>query len=148
MGEGGRGGEVRMLCRIMEEDMAKFLSDEWFSKVDELTGAAAGLDIPGSMREVVVNLTITGGASPVNMCINAGLIRKGHADGADVDMSMPEEYALKILVHGDWSAGMKGWVARKIKVTGNMRKLIPLQTHKPTASQEELRKKIETITEP
>jgi hypothetical protein len=127
--------------------MAKFLSDEWFSKVDELTREAAGLDIPGAMKEVAVNLTVTGGPAPVHMCINGGIIRKGHAEGADVEMSMPDEYALKILVRGDWSAGMKGWVSRKIKVTGNMRKLIPLQTHKPTDSQEELRKRIEDMTE-
>jgi len=42
---------------------------------------------------------------------------------------------------------MKGWVARKIKVSGNMRKLIPLQVYKATASQESLRKQIESITE-
>jgi len=94
-----------------------------------------------------VNLTVTGGAAPVAMCINGGMIQKGHKNGADVDMSMPDEYAFKILVQGDWSAGMKGWIGRRIKVTGNMRKLIPLQTHKPTASQEKLRKKIEGITE-
>ncbi len=127
--------------------MAKFLSDEWFSKVDELTRTATGLEIPGSMKEVLVNLTVTGGPEPVRMCINGGIIRKGHAESADVDMAMPDEYALKILVRGDWSAGMKGWVSRKIKVTGNMRKLIPLQTHKPTDSQEALRKKIEDMTE-
>ena len=127
--------------------MAKFLSDEWFAKVDELTKAAHDLDIPGAMKDAVVNLTVTGGGTPVAMCINGGVIQKGHINGADVEMSMPDEYAFKILIQGDWSAGMKGWVGRKIKVTGNMRKLIPLQTHRPTDSQEELRKKIEGITD-
>jgi hypothetical protein len=42
---------------------------------------------------------------------------------------------------------MKGWVGRKIKVTGNMRKLIPLQVFKPTDAQERLRRRIEEITE-
>ena len=127
--------------------MAKFLSDEWFAKVDELTSAAQDLDIPGAMKDVVVNLTVTGGGAPVAMCINGGVIQKGHINGADVNMSMPDEYAFKILVQGDWSAGMKGWVSRKIKVTGNMRKLIPLQTHKSTDTQEKLRIKIAGITD-
>ncbi len=127
--------------------MSKFLSDEWFAKVDELTAAAAGLDIPKAMKDVVVNLNVESGGSEIPMCMDGGIIKKGHALKADVDMSMPAEYALSIIVRGDWSAGMKGWVARKIKVAGNMRKLIPLQVYRATASQEALRKKIEGMTE-
>ncbi len=127
--------------------MSKFLSDEWFAEVDELTAAAAGLDIPKAMKDVVVNLNVESGGSEISMCMDGGIIKKGHAPKADVDMSMPAEYALSIIVRGDWSAGMKGWVARKIKVAGNMRKLIPLQVYRATASQEELRKKIEGMTE-
>ena len=127
--------------------MPKFLSDEWFAKVEELTKAAAGLEIPKAMKDVVVNLTVSTGGSEVPFSMNGGIIRKGLAATADVEMSMPAEYALSIMIKGDWSAGMKGWVARKIKVSGNMRKLIPLQVYKPTASQEALRKQIESITE-
>jgi hypothetical protein len=127
--------------------MPKFLSDEWFTKVEELTGAAAGLEIPRAMKDVVVNLTVSTGGGDVPFCMNGGIIRKGLAATADVEMSMPAEYALSILIKGDWSAGMKGWVARKIKLSGNMRKLIPLQVYKATASQEALRKQIESITE-
>ncbi len=126
--------------------MPEFLSDEWFAKVDEMTEAAAGLDIPKAMKDVVVNLTIGDAGGGVALCINGGIIQKGHAPNADVEMSMPADYALSILVRGDWSVGMKGWVARKIKVSGNMRKLIPLQIYKETASQEALRKQIESIT--
>jgi hypothetical protein len=127
--------------------MPKFLSDEWFSKVDELTKEAANLEIPKAMMDVVVNLMICGSGGEVPMNMHGGIIRKGHAANADVEMSMPADYALSIIVRGDWSAGMKGWVARKIKVSGNMRKLIPLQVYKATASQEELRRQIESITE-
>ncbi len=127
--------------------MPKFLSDEWFAKVEELTKAAASLEIPKAMKDVVVNLTVSTGGAEVPFSMNGGIIRKGLAATADVEMSMPAEYALSIMIKGDWSAGMKGWVARKIKVSGNMRKLIPLQVYKPTASQESLRKQIESITE-
>lgn len=127
--------------------MPKFLSDEWFVKIDELTAAAAGLEIPKAMKDVVVNLKVDHGDGEVAMCMDGGIIKKGHAPKADVDMSMPAEYALSIIVRGDWSAGMKGWVARRIKLSGNMRKLIPLQVYRATASQEDLRKKIESMTE-
>ena len=94
--------------------MPKFLSDEWFVKIDELTAAAAGLEIPKAMKDVVVNLKVDHGDGEVAMCMDGGIIKKGHAPKADVDMSMPAEYALSIIVRGDWSAGMKGWVARRI----------------------------------
>ncbi len=126
--------------------MPRFLSDEWFAKVDEITKAAAGLDIPKAMKDVVVNLMVADASGEIAMCINGGIIQKGHAPRADVEMSMPADYALSILVKGDWSVGMKGWVARKIKVSGNMRKLIPLQVYRETASQEALRKQLESIT--
>ena len=127
--------------------MATFLSEDWFDRVDALTTSAAGLEIPKAMKDVVVNLRIDAGGNEIAMCINGGIIQKGHAPAADVEMSMPAEYALSILVRGDWSAGMKGWVARKIKVSGNMRKLIPLQVYKETPSQDALRKQIASITE-
>ncbi|MDD5712079.1 MAG: hypothetical protein PHY31_04880 [Smithellaceae bacterium] len=128
--------------------MAKFLSDDWFAKVDELTQAAGDLQIPKALREVVVNLTVGTDTGDVQMCMNGGLIQRGNVPKADVDMSMPADYAYRILIKGDWSAGMKGWLVRKIKLTGNMRKMMPLKTHKPSAPQEDLRKKIDGITDP
>ncbi len=124
----------------------KFLSDEWFAKVEELKGAARDIEIPKAMRDVTVNLTIGTDDGEVLMSMRGGVMERGHAEGADVEMSMPADYALAILVRGDWSAGMKGWVARKIKVSGNMRKLIPLQVYSPSASQEAFRREIEAIT--
>jgi hypothetical protein len=96
----------------------------------------------------VVNLYIETAAGEVQLCIHQGLIRKGQDPQPDVRMWMPVEYAYRILVAGDWSSGMKGYIARKIRLSGNMRKLIPLQVFKPGAAQEALRRKIEGITEP
>ena len=36
-----------------------FLSDEWFTKVDELIAAAGDLQIPPEMKAVEVNVTVT-----------------------------------------------------------------------------------------
>ena len=127
--------------------MAHFLSPEWFQQVAELTEAAGSLDIPRAMADVVVNLTIETGGAPVAMRMDRGIIRAGRADKADVEMSMPAEYAWRILVAGDWSAGMKGYVARRIRLTGNLRKLIPLQVHRPSEAQESFRRQIERITD-
>ncbi len=127
--------------------MSKFLSPEWFSKVEQLSGAAQGLEIHKAMKDVVVNLTIEAPGGKVEMRMDRGFIRAGHAPAADVQMRMPADYAYRILVAGDWSVGMKGYVSRKITLSGNMRKLIPLQLFKPTPSEEALRREIERITE-
>lgn len=127
--------------------MPKFLSPEWFSKVEQLSAAAVGLEIHKAMKDVVVNLTIETPGGQVQMRMDRGLIHPGHAEGADVQMRMPADYAYRILIVGDWSVGMKGYVSRKITLSGNMRKLIPLQLFKPTPSEEALRREIERITE-
>jgi hypothetical protein len=128
----------------------EFLTDQWFTKVAEVSGAAAaaGLEIPPAMKDVVVNLTVETPRGSVQMCMEHGFMVKGHREKADVEMQMPADYAERILVVGDWSAGMKGYIARKIKVSGNMRKLIPLQVYKPTPSQVTLRQEIERLTSP
>jgi len=127
--------------------MPKFLSDEWFATIEKLIKEAGELNIPKAMKEVVVNLYIETGEGEKTMCINGGLIEREHAKNPDVNMWMPSEYAMGLLVRGDWSVGMKGYVARKIRLNGNMRKLIPLQLYKPSRELDELRKKIEAATE-
>ncbi len=128
--------------------MPAFLSEEWFARVDELTREAGDLKVPKAMGEVVVNLYIETPSGEVPLCMHRGVIRRGEEAQPDVRMWMPAEYAYRILVAGEWSAGMKGYIARKIRLSGNMRKLIPLQVYKPSAAQEGLRRQIEGITDP
>jgi hypothetical protein len=128
--------------------MPAFLSEEWFTKVDELTWEAGDLQVPKAMGDVIVNLYVETSSGEVPLCMHRGVIRRGEEAEPDVRMWMPAEYAYRILVAGEWSAGMKGYIARKIRLSGNMRKMIPLQVYKPSAAQEGLRRKIEAITEP
>ena len=126
----------------------RFLSPEWFAKVDELAAAAGDLEVPQAMRDVVVNLTIQTADAEVDLCMDRGVIRAGHAEEPDVRMRMPQDYAYKILVAGDWSAGMKGYLARKIHLKGDLRKMIPLQLYKPSRAQTALREAIQRLTDP
>jgi hypothetical protein len=128
--------------------MPAFLSEEWFARVEELTRAAGELQVPKAIGEVVVNLYIETSSGEVPLCMHRGAIRRGEEAQPDVRMWMPAEYAYRILVAGEWSAGMKGYIARKIRLSGNMRKLIPLQVFKPSAAQDALRRQIEGITDP
>jgi hypothetical protein len=127
--------------------MAKFLSDEWFAKVKELIEAAGAIQIAKEIANVTVNLTVETREGNVEMCINGGLIQKGLIDNADVNMSMPDDYAYKLLVKNDWSVGMRGYIKRKIKLSGNLKKLIPLQVYKPSKDSVALAERIAAITE-
>ena len=127
--------------------MVEFLSDEWFSKLSELYKTAGDLKMPESLTSVTVNLTVKTAKAEVQMAMNRGIIQKGFVDNADVSMSMPAEYAYKILVLNDWSVGMRGYIKRQIKLTGNMKKLIPLQVYKPSQPTVEFCKKIAAFTD-
>lgn len=128
--------------------MPKFLTKEWFEKVQEISKTWMGkVDIHKGLADVIVNLTIlTEDNHEIQLCMNRGFIQPGFVENYDVEMTMPENYARTILVKGDWSVGMKGYIKREIKVAGNMRKLIPIQKFQPTESQEKLRQEIEQIT--
>ena len=115
--------------------MVDFLSNEWFSKVNELYKTAGDLQMPDSLTSVTVNLTVKTDKAEVEMAINKGIIQKGFVDGADVDMSMPAEYAYKILVLNDWSVGMRGYIKRHIKLSGKMAKLFHCRRTSPASRQ-------------
>ena len=127
--------------------MVEFLSDEWFSKVTEMYKTAGDLKMPDSLTSVTVNLSVKTANAEVKMAMNKGIIQKGIVEGADVDMSMPAEYAYKILVLNDWSVGMRGYIKRHIKLSGNLKKLIPLQAYKPSQPTIDFCKKIAEFTD-
>lgn len=127
--------------------MVEFLSDEWFSKVTEMYKTAGDLQMPDSLTSVTVNLTVRTSRGEVKMAMNRGIIQKGFVEGGDVDMSMPAEYAYKILVLNDWSVGMRGYIKRHIKLSGKMAKLIPLQAYKPSQPTVDFCNKIAEFTE-
>lgn len=125
----------------------EFLSSEWFAKVDELTQAAGDLKMPKSITDVTVNLTVKTDKGEVEMCVNRGIIQNGFIDNADVAMSMPAKYAYKILILNDWSQGMKGYMKRQIKLSGNMKKIAPMLVYKPSQPTIEFCNKIAELTD-
>ncbi|MGB3621016.1 SCP-2 sterol transfer family protein [Ketobacter sp. MCCC 1A13808] len=125
----------------------KFLSDEWFAKVDELKAAAGDIEVPASMADLVINLTVTGTDSgDVDIALNAGMIEKGHKDGAPTKMILPVDLAQRLFIDNDQSAGMQGFMSGQIKIEGDMSKLMAMQTVQPSADQKALQKEILAVT--
>ncbi len=127
--------------------MAAFLSDEWFAKVAELTAAAGNLNIPSTLANLALNVTVSGApGGNVDLALNAGNFEKGHNAAAGTKLILPADLLRKIFLEGDQAAGMQGFMSGQIKVEGDMSKLMALQTARPSEEQKALFKKILEIT--
>ena len=114
--------------------MAKhaFLSDDWFSAVgsaiEQHGAAAAGPQAPN----VLMNLVVTGspfGDREFHMGSRDGnaIFGTGHLDGSDVTLTTDYDTAREVFVAGNQAAGMQAFMAGKVKVQGDMTKLMTAQ---------------------
>lgn len=124
----------------------KFLSDEWFTTVEELKSNAKDVEIPAMLKELIINISVTDGDTHTQLCLNNGLLQKGHHGDGVATMTLPKDYAYKIFIENDQSAGMSGFMEGKIQVDGDMSKLMSLQAVQPTETLIALQTKIKDAT--
>jgi putative sterol carrier protein len=109
----------------------QFLSDEWFGEVKRLIDEHGTGD--GPAQDILVNLVITdtpfGTDKEMHMGSQGGNPNWGdsHQDGADVTLTLDYETAKEIFVAGNPQAGMQAFMSGKIKVQGDMTKLMAMQ---------------------
>jgi hypothetical protein len=123
-----------------------FLSDEWFTKVDELVAAAGDLKVPAAMKTVEVNVTVTAPGGDTHLLMKDGLFTRGHGAGVATTLTLSSELARKILVDGDTAAGAQAFFDGSLKVEGDLGKLVAMQTVEPSEPQKQLTRKIAAIT--
>jgi hypothetical protein len=137
-----------------EEPVAKyqFLSDEWFAIIDQLV-EEHGAEAPGSAN-VVMNVTVTdtpfGAERHLHLGVQGGQAHWGigHVDNADLHVTTDYSTAKDVFVSGDPTAGMQAFMTGKVKVQGDMAKLLATQaTGGPTGSASALQAAIQGITE-
>jgi hypothetical protein len=122
-----------------------FLSDSWFDKVDELIAAAGDLQIPDAMKAVEVNVTVTAPGSETQLFMKDGLFTRGHRE-APTALTLSSELARKIFVEGDTAAGVQAFLTGEMQVTGDLAKLVAMQTVEPSEPQKKLTRQIAAIT--
>jgi hypothetical protein len=109
-------------------DKYPFLSDEWFSIVEKLV-EEHGADT-NAHASIMVNLTITdtpfGDERHMHMGTQEGKGHWGigHQEGADVHLTTDYVTAKEVFVSGNPQAGMQAFMAGKVKVQGDMAKLM------------------------
>jgi hypothetical protein len=126
----------------------KFLSDDWFAKVDALRAEAGDLQVPPGLANTTINVTVTqDDGSSRKMRLKGGEFVPDHDPVAPTTLTLASALAKKIFIDGDTQAGMQAFMAGEIKIEGDMSKLMELQMVQPSDQQKQLLKKIREITE-
>lgn len=130
-----------------------FLSDEWIEEAHAIR-AEYKEGTPTFEQSVRMNLVVT--EIPFDdVDLQAHLdttggdleIDKGHVDEADLTITIDYVTAKAILVDRNPQAGMQAFMAGKIRVEGDMAKLMALQAVPPGESADEMAERLRAITE-
>ncbi len=130
-----------------------FLSDEWIEKAHairaEFQDKSPAIDQPVRMNLVVTEIPFGDGDLQAHMDTTAGHldIDKGHVEDADLKITLDYQTAKAILVDRNPQVGMQAFMAGKIRVEGDMAKLMAVQAAPSGEHAEELAERLRAITE-
>jgi len=115
--------------------MAKyqFLSDEWLEEAkkirNEIGGDAGAPPHSVRMNQVITEVPFGDGSIDAHMDTSSGEMEMdlGHLENPELTVTLDYATAKALLVDGNPQAGMQAFMAGKIKVEGDMTKLMALQ---------------------
>ena len=129
-----------------------FLSDEWLDEAKAIREKYAGQGTPIG-HKIKMNQIITGvpfGDSELKLYMDTStgdiVMEKGELADADVTVTTDYETARKIFVDQDPQAGMQAFMSGKIKVQGDMMKLMQMQGAAPDETAKKVADEIKNIT--
>jgi putative sterol carrier protein len=123
-----------------------FLSDEWFTAMDELVAKAGDLKIPAAMKAIEVNITIVTKSGDKQVYVKDGVLSRGHRPNAPTSLTLSEDLARKVFVEADTAAGIQAFLTGEIKAEGDLKNLVAMQMEEPSKEQQALAKQIAAIT--
>ena len=134
--------------------MAKhpFLSDEWIEEAkkirEEFRGRTEAPAHKVKMNQIVTDVPFGDGTIEAHMDTSSGDMEmdKGHMDDAEVTVTVDYATAKAIFVDQNPQAGMQAFMAGKIKVQGDMTKLMAMGQAAPDPTAAEMAAKIKEIT--
>ena len=133
-------------------DKHPFLSDEWMDAAKAIRAEYEGKTAPPAhavkMNQIITDVPFGDGTIDAHLDTSGGemVMETGHIDGADLTVTLDYPTAKAILVDGNPQAGMQAFMAGKIKVQGDMTKMMALQSGAPDPVQAEIAAKIKDIT--
>ena len=135
--------------------MAKhpFLSQEWMDEArkvrEEYKGRTAPIAHQVRMNQIITDVPFGDGTLNSHMDTSSGelVMEEGHLDEVDLTVTLDYATAKAIFVEGNPQAGMQAFMAGKVKVQGDMSKLMAMQQTTPDPVAAEIAKRIQEITE-
>ena len=131
----------------------KFLTEEWVAEAKKIREEYKGKGTPPAhavrMNQIITEVPFGDSDIEAHMDTSAGEVDMdlGHLENPDLTVTLDYETAKAILVDGNPQAGMQAFMAGKIKVQGDMTKLMAMQNASPDPVQLEVAGKIKEITE-
>jgi putative sterol carrier protein len=101
------------------------------------------------MNQVITEVPFGDGTLQSHMDTTSGelVMEEGHLDEVDLTVTLDYATAKAIFVEGNPQAGMQAFMAGKVKVQGDMSKLMAMQQTTPDPVAAEIAKRIQEITE-
>ena len=134
----------------------KFLSDEWTAEARKIREEFAGKGTPPAhsvrMNQVITDVpaeVAEGGTVEAHMDTSGGDVELdlGHLENPDLTVTLDYATAKAIIVDQNPQAGMQAFMAGKIKVQGDMTKLMAMQSAPPDPTAQQVAERIKAITE-
>jgi putative sterol carrier protein len=129
-----------------------FLSDEWVEEArkirQEFEGQGGAMPHQIRMNLVITEVPFADAAIDAHMDSSDGQLRLdlGHIEPVDLKVTLDYGTAKAILVEGNPQAGMQAFMAGKIRVEGDMAKLMAMQAMPPDATAQEVASRLRAIT--
>jgi putative sterol carrier protein len=130
----------------------EFLSDEWLNEArsirSEFDGKGGAISHAIKMNLVIAAVPFGEGAVDAHVDTTSGelVIDTGHIDPVDLTVSLDYDVAKAILVEGNPQAGIQAFMSGKIKVEGDIAKLMALQSMAPDPVAAEIASRILAMT--
>jgi hypothetical protein len=136
--------------------MPPFLSDAWIDEAKKIRDEVGDSDTPAP-HKVRMNMVIvecpdgvgSDGTVHTHMDTSSGQLEMdlGHLDSPDLTVTADYATAKAIFVDQNPQAGMQAFMAGKVKVQGDMSKLMAMQAGAPDAKAQEIAQRIQAITD-
>jgi putative sterol carrier protein len=130
-----------------------FLSQEWMDEArkvrEEYKGKTPAIAHQVRMNQVITEVPFGDGTLHSHMDTSSGelVMEEGHLDEVDLTVTLDYATAKAIFVEGNPQAGMQAFMAGKVKVQGDMTKLMAMQQSTPDPIAAEIQQRIQAITE-
>ena len=133
-----------------------FLSDEWLAESrkirEEYTDRVPKIPVTVRMNQIISEVPFGDGVIHAHVDTSSGQldIETGHLESPDLTVTMSYETAKAILIDGDTQAAMNAFLGGRIKVDGDITKMLALQAGAAGSSSDpgagELVRRIQAIT--